>query len=106
MPKERGYCKYCDNKYECIHLNELRKTYRDMMSEIRDRHDERAENGRHGAYFNGWTQIMGLVNKTFGQAKYVIENEDEDLAIEYAEKLSDMFYEYREKRKEKHRVAK
>ena len=105
MPKERGCCKYCDNKYECVHLNELRKTYRDMLGEVREKHAERSGDER-GVYFNGWNQIIALVNKTFGQAKYVIENEDEDLAIEYAKKLSDMFYEYREKLKEKHMLAK
>lgn len=93
-------CRHCPNKNECTQMVERRKTYRDTLAEVRDSHAARSGNDR-GAYFNGWGQIVALVNKTLGQAKYIVENGDEDLAIEYAQKLSDLFYEYRAKKAER-----
>ena len=101
-------CTKCLDAPNCSYLAEKRVTYRDTIGEIRKHHYKRCfqyatlyNNGvlniSNTAYFNGWSAITGLVSKTVGPAKFIIRDGKEELAIELAQKLSDLFFEYREK---------
>ena len=97
----------CKCYFECPYFQEKqkRKTYRDLLNDIREKHYERLDlydngtiNTANVSYLNGWNAITAFVSKSIGPAKYIVGNsEREEIAVELAQKLSDLFFEYREK---------
>lgn len=86
-----------------------RKLYQDAYRKIRLKHLNRYFEQRANLYDNGvinvsnkyyaigWIAITAFVSKTLGPTKYIVLGDKEELAIELAQKLSDLFFEYREK---------
>ena len=72
----------------------------DLLSEVRDRHNKRFCNNpalKGLAYFDGWSQIATLTNRCFmrgGKGYSSLSKEDQERAVEFAQKVSDLFYEY------------
>ena len=105
--KEVIWMSECKCYFECPYFKEQqkRKTYRDLLNDIREKHYERLDlydngtiNRANVSYLNGWNMVTGFVSKSIGPAKYIVGNsEREEIAIELAQNLSDLFFEYRNK---------
>lgn len=86
-----------------------KKEYRESVNALREDHYERHfrrfmqgyDNGvlntRNEYYRNGWSSITGFVSKALGPTKYIVNTGKEELALELAQKLSDLFFEYRDR---------
>jgi len=72
----------------------------DVLTGVRQRHNERFCNNPYLkglAYFDGWSQISTLTNRCFvmgGRSLASLNEENRKLTIEFAQKVSDLFYEY------------
>ena len=86
-----------------------KKEYRESIDALREDHcarhfrrfmqgyDNGVLNTRNEYYCNGWSSITGFVSKALGPTKYIVNTEKEELALELAQKLSDLFFEYRDR---------
>ena len=86
-----------------------KKEYRESIDALREDHYERHfrrlmqgyDNGvlntSNEYYRNGWSSITGFVSKALGPTKYIVNTGKEELALELAQKLSDLFFEYRDR---------
>lgn len=72
----------------------------DLLKDVRQRHNERFCNNPYLkglAYFDGWSQISTLTNRCFvtgGRSLASLDEENRKRAIEFASKISDLFFEY------------
>ena len=112
-PTLRRFAKMIEEKYPNTWTSEDRKLrkkeYRESVDALREDHYERHfrrfmqgyDNGvlntRNEYYRNGWSSITGFVSKALGPTKYIVNTGKEELALELAQKLSDLFFEYRDK---------
>ena len=72
----------------------------DVLSDVRRSHNKRFCKNPYLkglAYFDGWSQISTLTNRCFVRGERSLaslDDEDRKRAVEFAQKVSDLFYEY------------
>ena len=87
----------CEFKGQCPFLKEKRK---DPFKEVRKSHVEQLGTHSHTSYATGWPQIVALVGKAYGfganrlYSETLASDEERGLAVEFASKLSDLYFEY------------
>lgn len=87
-----GNCEVCPYKTSRERL--------DLLSDVRYKHNSRFCHDPYLkglAYFSGWSQISTLTNRCFvtgGKSLASLNDSDRQKAVEFAQKVSDLFYEY------------
>lgn len=87
----------CNKCSDCLYQRE----HNDILKEVRERHNQRCAKDptlKGLSYFSGWSQISTLTSRCFansGRSMQALKGTtDEKKAVEFAQKVSDLFFEY------------